>query len=314
MRRGRNYILRTLGIPGVCLVLLPLFTQDSYWISLLVFTMIHMFVIIGLYVLQGMAGQISLGQAGFMALGAYGSTLLARYAMISPVLAIPLAVLASAFVGIVLGLPCLKLRGHYLAMATLGYGLAIFYMVSSLSITGGAEGYGDISRLKIFGVFLETERDYYYLLLIFLSLAIWMVTQLEKGYFGRVLKFIHFDESLAKQMGHKVSLFKLGAFVFAVSMASLGGAIYAHFLGYVGPEVFRLDRSIMYVVILVISGTKSLSSVVWGALFFTLLPEILRDFEDWQPFVYGGILILSIRFFPDGIFSISFRKKERKPA
>lgn len=284
--------------------------QNEYYLSTLTIGFLNATIALGLGLLMGFAGQISLGHAAFYGLGAYFTGLATANYSLPMELSIPLAVVFVAIVALVVGIPTLKLKGHYLAMATLGFGLIVYiFFNEAITITGGPSGLVGIPRLRLLGYEFSSERAYYFLALTILVVLLVISSNLINSKIGRAFKAIHSSEPGAEAMGINVFKYKLFVFVLSAVFAALAGSLYAHYLSFVAPSSFGFIFSVKLVVMVVLGGTTSLWGGVVGAIFLTILPELLRVFEDIELLVYGVVLVVCMMFMPDGIMGVFKRWK-----
>ena len=305
----------TLGILAIVLALLPVLVRNPYYLGVLVFVGIYSLITIGLSMLMGYAGQISLGHAGFFAIGAYTSGLLTTKGGFPPLFAFLVAILLTACVAFLIGVPSLKLRGHYLAMATLGFGEIVHIALNaSVDLTGGPSGFGEIPRIALGGLLVESALSRYYLVYALVIIALLLSLNIVHSRVGRALRSIHGSELAASAMGVNTARYKVQVFVLSAIYASVAGSLYAHFITFISPGSFDLTFSVLLVTMVVIGGMSS----VWGALMGTallgLLPEVLRGFKDYDILIYGAILLLMMMFMPDGLFGLSQRLFVRRSA
>ena len=305
----------TLGILAIVLALLPVLVRNPYYLGVLVFVGIYSLITIGLSMLMGYAGQISLGHAGFFAIGAYTSGLLTTKGGFPPLFAFLVAILLTACVAFLIGVPSLKLRGHYLAMATLGFGEIVHIALNaSVDLTGGPSGFGEIPRIALGGLLVESALSRYYLVYALVIIALLLSLNIVHSRVGRALRSIHGSELAASAMGMNTARYKVQVFVLSAIYASVAGSLYAHFITFISPGSFDLTFSVLLVTMVVIGGMSS----VWGALMGTallgLLPEVLRGFKDYDILIYGAILLLMMMFMPDGLFGLSQRLFVRRSA
>lgn len=299
----RNYI--AIAALVAVLTILPLILRNPYYIGVLVFIGIYCLITTGLSLLMGYAGQISIGHAAFFAIGAYTSGLLTTKVELPPLLAFFLAILAAGLVAFLIGIPTLKLKGHYLAMATLGFGEIVYiFLEASVELTGGPSGLGEIPRIGIGSYLIKSEIAYYVLVWIFVIVGLIFSLNIINSRVGRALRAIHGSELAANTMGIETSKYKIQVFVLSAVFASVAGSFYAHFVTFISPATFDLNFSILLVTMVVIGGMSS----VWGALLGTvllgLLPEVLRGFRDYDILIYGFILMLILIFMPEGLIGI----------
>jgi branched-chain amino acid transport system permease protein len=223
---------------------------------------------------------------------------------------IPLAVVFVAIVALLVGVPTLKLKGHYLAMATLGFGLIVYiFFNEAITLTGGPSGFVGIPRLKLLGYEFGSERSYYFLTGAVLLVLLMVSSNLINSKIGRAFMAIHTSEPGAEAMGIDVFKYKLFVFVLSAVFAAVAGVLYAHYLSFVAPSSFGFGFSVKLVVMVVLGGMTSIWGGVVGAVFLTILPEVLRAFEDIELLLYGAVLIVCIMFMPDGIMGVFGRWK-----
>ncbi|WP_460176189.1 branched-chain amino acid ABC transporter permease [Thermodesulfovibrio hydrogeniphilus] len=288
-----------------------MFVQDNYILTVTIFAAINSLVALGLTILMGYAGQISLGQAGFYGIGAYISAILSLNFGLPVVFSMFLSVIVSALISILLAIPALRLKGHYLAVATLGFGEIIYVILNEWG-PGGPSGFGDIPQFSFLGYTMSTLTEYFYLSWFFVGLCMIFSMNLINSMAGKALKSIHDSETASVCIGINVSKLKIKVFVLSAIFASLAGCIYAHFVTFLSPSTFSLHYSILVLMMVIIGGMRSLWGAVVGALIITFLPEALRGFKEYDILVYGIVLTLSLLFLRNGIVPLIedlFRKK-----
>jgi branched-chain amino acid transport system permease protein len=294
---------------------------DSYLISVLIFMGIHCLIAIGLSLLMGYAGQISLGHGAFFGLGAYASGLLTTLLEINPWLAMLLALGITCIIALVIGLPCLRLSGHYLAMATLAFGEIInIFMNAQVELTGGPAGFAGIPMLAIgsyeVGMDLQLgplsmggDLVYYSFVWLIVVLVLFLVLNMIHSRVGRALHSIHGGEQAANALGVNTTFYKVQVFVLSAGLASVAGSLYAHYMSFLSPSACDLKLSVMLVVMVAVGGMANVWGALLGTIFMTALPEFLNHFEemgflkeDADFLVYGMILMVIMIFMPDGLF------------
>jgi branched-chain amino acid transport system permease protein len=279
----------------------PLTGMNNYWVGILIFVGIHSMTTMGLSLLMGYAGQISLGHAAFYGIGAYSSGVLTTKFGIHPIGAFGFGILLSAAIAFLVGKPTLRLKGHYMAVATLGFGEIVFIFFNQLSsLTGGPSGLSDIPSLRIAGHPLE-GKAYLYLVWAFVFLFLIFSLNLINSRMGRALRALHSSERAAGAMGVDASLCKLQVFILSAIYASMAGSLYAHYVTFISPSSFGLMFSILLLMMVVVGGTESIWGAMLGTAMLTLLPEYLRGLEDFEMLVYGAILTFSLLFMPQGV-------------
>jgi branched-chain amino acid transport system permease protein len=288
----------------VLAVALPPFF-GSYYHFVLGLALINVIIAIGLNILTGNAGQISMCQASFMAIGAYATTYFTTKWGMNYWLALPLGGVFAAFCGFFVGFPALRLRGFYLAVATLGFLEFSQILIENLpAITGGVRGMSS-PRPWIFGFKLSNDLHFYYAILIITLISIWCAYSLLNSSIGRAFNAIRNSEPAAQTLGIPLARTKLMAFVFAAFYGGIGGGLYATLVGFIDPLEFNLVTAIRQIIFITVGGLGSVAGSVIGALLFTALPEFLRSFKEYNEFVFGAILLLTLMFMPTGIVGLA---------
>jgi branched-chain amino acid transport system permease protein len=299
MKRKDLYAL--LGVVLAILLFSWLAGGKEYYLSLLVFVGINSLMTMGLSMLMGYAGQISLGHAAFFGIGAYSSGILTTKYFFHPVGAFIIGIFLSALIALLVGKPTLRLKGHYMAVATLGFGEILFIVFNELSsLTGGPSGLSGIPPLMIFGHPLE-GATYLYLVWAFVILLLVFSLNVINSRVGRALRALHGSELAASAMGVDASRFKVQVFVLSAIYASTAGSLYAHFITFISPSSFSFMFSILLLMMVVVGGAETIWGALLGTLLLTLLPEYLRGLEDFEVLVYGAILMVVLLFMPQGI-------------
>jgi len=304
---GKKNLLGLAALVAV-LLLIPHLLGNPYYLGVLVWCGIYSLACMGLSLFMGYCGQISLGHAGFFALGAYISGILTTKAGLSPWPALGVALLGNLLVAFAVGVPALRLRGHYLAMATLGFGVIIYVVADGnpFGLTGGPSGFGGIPRLfpkfSLFGLIRSDDERWYYLVwgivLVFLALLLNMV----HSRVGRALRSIHGGEPAAKAMGINSARYKIETFLLSAGLTSLAGSFYAHYMGFVNPPPFGPMLSIHLVTMVVVGGMTNLWGAIAGTALLTILRERFRAFHEIGLLFDGFILILIMLLFEEGLF------------
>lgn len=295
-----------LGLLGVAIVLFPSLSGNAYFLTVMIFVGIHVLVALGLTMLMGFAGQLSLCQAAFYGLGAYGTAVFSVKAGLPALLSIPLAVGLACGVALILGIPALKLKGHYLAMATLGFGVIVHIILDEeVGWTGGPSGLGRIPRFRLLGHVIRDDVAYYYLVWSVVLLALIFCLQVIHSRVGRALRAIHEQETAAEAMGVPTAHYKVRVFILSAILAALAGSLYAHYVTFLTPSSFNLMWSIRFVLMVMVGGMQN----IWGALLGTVLMtfignEWLQVFAEFEILVYGVILLVVALFLPQGLVSL----------
>ncbi|HEY8368423.1 MAG TPA: branched-chain amino acid ABC transporter permease [Thermodesulfobacteriota bacterium] len=287
------------------------FVLGGYALSLLIVIGLHAIAVLGLSILMGQVGQVSLAQGAFYGLGAYGSAILALHGGLTPLVSMPAAVALAAVVALALGLPAVRLGGHHLALATLGFGIIVFLVFNEEGDwTGGPSGTLGIPPVAILDATLATDRAYAYLVWAVLLTALAAARALLASPVGRAFRAVAASEVAAAAMGIDVARTKLVAFVLAGALGAAAGALYAHWLTFVSPTAFGFETSIEFLVMAVLGGLGSLYGALLGAAAVTLLVEGLRSVvhavapgaTGWVEIVaFGLILIVVLLAVPEGL-------------
>lgn len=280
----------------------PFLISNDYLTHILIMAGINVILVLSLNIISGFAGQISLGHAAFFGIGAYASALLSMNG-VSVWIAGIMAALISAVAGFLVGYPVLRLRGHFFAIATLGFGEIVHLVINNwVKVTRGPMGLSGIPKPEKVLMLDFSEKIHYYLLVLFLViLVIYLSTRIQASKMGRALAAVRADEITARTMGVNVAYFKITAFVWSAAVAAIAGAAYAHYVLFLSPETFKGAASINILLMLLIGGIGSVLGSVLGGLFITILSEYLRSFAQYQMIIYGVLIVLVVIFAPKGL-------------
>lgn len=296
----------------------------SWLVLLLNRALIFGIVAVGLNMLTGNAGQISMGHAGFIAVGAFASYGLTDLVGIPFWFAVPIAGLISALVGYGLGFPALRLSGHYLAIATLGFGVAIPQVLNLFeTLSGGWTGVKP-SAPYFYGISFRQDRPYFYLILFSLVFLSWVANNIVKSRTGRAFIALRDSEVAAQAMGISLTVYKTVAFAISAFYAGVGGALWAHMMNYISPHDFNLGMSIELFTIIVLGGLASIPGSIVGAVFMSFLPKVTEKvslalqksgafsdsffiqnmFKNSTGVLWGIILVLVVLYLPNGLVDL----------
>lgn len=290
-----------LALLVLAVMLLPLALPNRYAYDLAILVALNATVCIGLNLLIGYAGQISLGHAGFLGLGAYAAALLAARWGWPPLVAIVAAAAGVGVLAFAIGRPILRLRGHYLAMATLGLGIIVSIVIATEDrLTGGPDGM-PVPPLSAFGIAVTGERAWYALAAAVLVGAVWLAQNFIESPSGRALRALHASEVAAEVAGVETARHKLRVFVISAVYAAVAGALAAYYAGFVTPASASFLRSIELVTMVVFGGMASVFGAIVGAATLTILPHVLTVFQDYEMVVLGGVLMITMIFMPRGV-------------
>lgn len=302
--RLRPSVAWSAGALAFCISMLaPLFIQSNSVMSSLTIAAILFIGLIGLDLLMGYTGQVSLGQAGFMAIGGYTSGYLTIHYELEPVLGILAGVALSVSCAFLLALVSLRLKGLYLALATLAFGLLVeACAIGFIDITGGPSGMVGIPPLSIGKYEFGSAKSMYYLALCIIVLVlVCLLAGLRSG-FGRALQTIRADQTAAAALGINIIRYKLAAFLISAALASVSGSLYAFFFNFLSPEMVGSGRSLELVAMLIIGGEATLVGPVLGSIILTILPTVFQPLALYKTFASGGLLVLCFLYLPQGLY------------
>jgi branched-chain amino acid transport system permease protein len=290
-----------LGLVIAVLLVLPFILPNSYYMDLAIRMAINAIIVIGLNLLIGFAGQISLGHAGFLGIGAYASAVLPTHFGFNPLLAMAAGAAATALIAGVVAKPIFKLKGNYLAMATLGLGIIInIALRNEAQWTGGPDGMA-VPAFALFGIELSSDKHWYWVVAALLVISVWASLNIIDSPFGRALRALHGSEVASQVVGVNIARYKVSIFVLSAVFASIMGSITAHYIGFVTPNFADFFHSIELVTMVVVGGMASVFGSIVGAVLLTALPQALATFEGWETVVFGSVLMLCMIFLPKGL-------------
>lgn len=316
-------LLRHVGpfVAAVLVALAPLFIENRFLIKVFTFVGLNVLVIVGLAILFGFAGQVSLGHAAFVGLGAYTCAILTTRLDVAWPLAFIAAGVVSGVGGVVLAAPSLRLKGHYLAMATLGFGeLATLAFVEAEPLTGGVDGLTGIPFPTIGNLEFRDPAALYWLVWAVVGVAVLLSANMTSLRPGRAMRAIHGSEAGAVASGVDVVGVKVRAFVLSATLAGLSGALYASVVGFISPSVFTLAASVTFLAMAVVGGTGSLAGPILGAVLLTMLQyldalipgmsnDVAQVVQSYQSDVYGIAIVLVVVFAPGGVAGLLRRRR-----
>ncbi|TXT41009.1 MAG: branched-chain amino acid transport system permease protein [Comamonadaceae bacterium] len=283
------------------LLVLPFVLPNSFYVDLAIRMAINAVIVLGLNLLIGFAGQISLGHAGFLGIGAYATAALPTHLGWHPLLAMATGAAAAGLLAALVARPIFKLKGHYLAMATLGLGIIINIVVrTEAAWTGGPDGM-PVPPMSLAGFEISGDKHWYWIVAVLLSTSVWASLNLIDSPFGRALRALHGSEVASKVVGVDVVRYKVAIFVLSAVFASIMGSVTAHYVGFVTPNLADFFHSIELVTMVVIGGMASVYGSVVGAVLLTALPQALTSFEGWETVAFGTILMVCMIFLPKGL-------------
>lgn len=314
---------------------------NSYYYQIIIYAGINIILATSLNLINGYTGQFSLGHAGFMAIGAYVSASLSTYlapALLSVfgdgtfgrviwfIIVLFIGGIGASIVGVMVGVPSLRLKGDYLAITTLGFGEIIRVVLQNLDVIGASQGFRGIyiydngvkslemvpelsgTAYKFYSI--PQYTDFFWTFLV-VAVIIFSITNLINSTYGRGFIAVKDDEIAAEAMGINTTKFKVTAFILGAFFAGVAGGLYSHFIQYINPEDFNFLRSIEIVVMVILGGMGSTIGVVFAAIILTILPELLRDVQQYRMIIYALLIIIMMLIRPQGLFGIKLQRKKK---
>lgn len=303
MKKAISLLSKKLGLIWVFILLLvPFIVKNQYYLHLFNSALILIIMGIGLNLLTGFTGQISIGHAGFLGIGAYISAYLTVTMKVSFWLALPLSGIATGFIGYLIGKPILKLKGAYLSIASIGIGeITRLVLINWKEVTHGAEGFKGIPSPTIFGLAINNDLRYYWLLVPIVVVIYFLINILIDSEIGRAFRSIRDEEIAAEFMGVDVAKMKVLAFTISSILAGIAGSLLAHMDGYLSPFSFNFTQSVSYLMMILAGGLGFKWGPIIGVFLLTFAKEAFRFFNEYQLIIYGLLLVVIIVFMPKGI-------------
>lgn len=294
------------GLVGYALV------AGGYMATVVSFALIYAVFVVGLNLFMGFTAQVSFGQNAFAAIGGYSSAVLTTMFGWEPLPAMLTGVCGAVLAALVVGYPTLRLKGHYLAMATLAIGLITYEItVEWQSITQGYMGISGIPPLGLGKWTVTSDRGQLVVLIAIVALSLFAAARIRASRLGRAFFAVAGSEEAARALGIDVARYKLAAFLLSAGFAALAGSLFVHVVGFVSPEVYGLHMVILSFTMLYVGGIGTVAGPLIGALIVSLLPEAFRGFKDYQDLAYGVALILLLIYAPRGLSTL-FRRREAR--
>jgi len=277
--------------------------MSAYVMTVSITIGIYVILAISLNIITGYAGQISLGHAAFFGIGAYASGMLATRLGAPFFICLPFAIVVTGIVGAILGIPCLRVREDFLAITTMGINFVVQAVFLYVPFFGGALGISNIPLPSLNGVEM-TKSVYLVMVVLFVLIAIVIDGWLTRSWTGLALASIREDETAAEMSGVNLTRFKVIAFVLGSAMAGLAGGLYAHFMSFISAQDFGFPESIVILSMVVFGGIGTLRGPIIGAIILGVAPEFFRPILDYRTLLYGAMLVVLMRFQPQGLLGI----------
>lgn len=288
----------------------PLIVTDNYNRGIFTIVLINVISVLGLNFITGLTGQMNLGTAGIMAIGAYTSALLTVKAGFDPWLTLVISAIMGLLIGLGLGYPSLRAQGVYLSLTTIGFSEVVRMLISNFGWTNGIRGVHGIPALNLFGMNAGDPLTRYYIYLGLAVLFTILAFRIANSKYGRLFKAIRDNYEAVQACGVNIAYPKIMAFTLAAVYGCIAGSLYAMHMGFISPTVYTFDYSTTFVVMMILGGIGSVPGCVLGAVICTILPEKLRFLGNWYWIVFSVIILLIILFRPYGIISLFGGKKK----
>lgn len=285
------------------IAILPLFAGETRYVPLLVSIGMNLIIALGLVVLFGYSGQLSLGHATFVGVSAYITAYLSTALHVPTILSLLAGIIGALLVGIIVS-PILRLKRFYFTISTIALNLVFFSLVKGLPLTGRSMGINGVPPLSLGIITFNIILDYYYLVWALVALSMWITANVINSQFGRGLRVLSQDDASAQVVGINVTYSKIKAFLFSVALAGLSGGIGAHYLRLVVPDMFTFSYSIGYVIMAIIGGVQSVWGALLGSMLITYISEAFQVFIRFRDIFYGLALIIVLIYIPSGLIGI----------
>jgi len=311
LMKNKSRVLKIflLIILGIFLLVFPFIAKSRYQVHILNMCGIYVLLSLGLNIVMGYAGQFNLAMGALWGIGGYTAGILNTRMGLPFWVNLPIAMLFAGLVGAFVGLPSLKVRAHYLSIVTIGLGEVInLFLLNQQDLTGGALGIPKIQMPVFFGIPLNTDETYYYLILVIVVLGFLLARQIIANRVGRAFRAIRDDPLTAQAMGVPIGNYKILAFFISAVFAGTAGALYAHLNTYISPDIFDFRSTMFIMTLTMIGGMGNLTGSLIGGALLPILQEYLRAFHSWQLVGYGLVILLVVLFIPGGIMQLVQRK------
>ncbi len=300
----------------------PLVFNRQYYITIAINCLMFSILSLSLNLITGFMGITSLGHAAFFGVGAYTAAILSTRFGFGFIATAIIGMIFAAVFGILLGLPTLRIKGRYLAIVTLGFcEIMRIIELNWMSLTRGPQGISGIPKISFFGFQCAKPIQKYYVVLVLLVITVLIIMAIMNSRMGRAISAIRDDEIAADAMGINVFKYKIMVFSISSALAGLAGAFYAHYMGFIDPNAFNFDQSILMLSMTIMGGMASIPGSIFGASILSILPEVLRAVNDYRQIVYGLLLAVMVVWKPSGILGgfnlkhikqrIDFEKEKR---
>lgn len=285
------------------ILIIPFILGKGYYLNVMNFIALYSIVAVGLCLLVGYGGQLSISHSAFFAIGAYTSAIFCLRYKLHPFVSIPITQCLSALAALGIGTVVLRLKGHYLAIATLSFTIIVEILIREMGwLTGGLNGLSSIPSISLYGLLIDSDWRFYFIAWPVTMLLLLFALNLVDSRMGRIFRVVREGEDIARLFGAEVSKYKIKLFIVSSIYASLAGSLYAHFVTFISPDAGSIMFAIEMILIIALGGYTSLWGAMLGVGSLTLLNEYLAVFAEFKRAIYGLVLIMIIMFFPNGLF------------
>ena len=304
-RQERTRILVWIGVTCIAAAILTISLDSKYYWRLIDQCIINAIIAVGLNLICGYTGQMHFGPTAMTALGAYCAAIFSTTLGLSMWVGLLGAIAINILVGLLLGYPCMKIKGIYLGLTTMAFAEMVRILANNMIfLTNGPTGITNIPGMDIFGIRIKEPQEFFYLLLVIGGLMIWMAWRLVHSKWGRMFKAIATDEQSAATCGINVFRVKVAAFIFSSVYMGVGGALYASLMAYITPAGYTAEVGYRYLMMILVGGFSTISGSVLGSFLITLLPEFLRFIEDYYMLLFYIVVFLMAILRPHGLVDI----------
>jgi branched-chain amino acid transport system permease protein len=290
-------------VVAAVLIIMPVVLGKGYYLNVMNFVGIYTIVAVGLCLLVGYGGQLSISHSAFFAIGAYSSAVLCVRLHFHPLLAIAISQVISALASLGIGAVVLRLKGHYLAIATLSFTVIVETVIKEMTkVTGGLNGLPGIPAISVMDFAIDSDWRFYFVVWPVAMVLLLFALNLVDSRIGRVFRAIKEGEDVARLFGVDVRKYKIKLFILSSVYSSIAGCLYAHFVTFISPDAGSIMFAIEMILIIALGGYTLVWGAVLGVFALTLLNEYLALFAEFKRVIYGAVLIMIIMFFPNGLF------------
>lgn len=314
-KKNLTYLL----LLAIAIGVFPFIAGDVYYLNVMVLAGLYAMASLGLCILMGYAGQISLGQNAFFAIGAYTSAIVSTKLGWPPLIGVVIGTVVASILAVIISVPSLKLEGFYLGMATLAFAEIIMVALNEFrGLTGGPFGFPGIPHFSLLGFTFDSDLKYYFLVWTIVILFLVVSLNIINSRVGRALRTLGDSERGAMVLGINVSMVKVQIFVLGAVFASVGGSLYSHYVTFISPQAFSLFFGVLLITIIAVGGIDNIWGAIIGSIILIFLSEYLRFFKEYYLMIYGGMLAIVMIFFPKGfseelpvLLSLLRRRREK---